>query len=196
MEYNFYGNAPRAAAVKAAVEANGDVFTIWMTRSHPDADFDLTPASARQSAVESGCSGILIEGEIPAMHPDGAGGEKPNPQAVDWVQMIFQLHDLPIYKGVITNFAPFTHHDGAPFPEKAKPLIDAGWSCHPEAYDMNGDPTAWIGRRAFFASQLGWFDTQPALGVYDPPGGGGSLDAYPTRHDYRNWSVWAAENVL
>lgn len=84
------------------------VFTIWLTRP-----FD--GAFARQMAVESQCSGILLEGEIPSTQPE----------AVNWPEVIFHLQDIDIAKGVVTNFAPFVHQDGSPWTEKAQPLIDA-----------------------------------------------------------------------
>lgn len=181
MEYNDYGNAARAPAVKAAVEANGDAFTIWLTR-------DFSAAQARQAAVESGCSGIALEAEIPSENAPGVD----NPQAVNWPEMIFTLKDLPITKAVVTNNAPFVHHDGTPWPEKVAPLVAAGWSCLTEAYDLDGDPTQWIERRDFFAKQCGWQETQPVIGLY----GGRTLADFPTRNQYRNWSAWAAEYVL
>jgi hypothetical protein len=93
---------------------------------------------------------------------------------------------------VITNVSPFIHHDGRPWPELAAPLITDGWACVTECYDMEGDPTKWIERRDFFAKQVGWYVTQPALGVY----GGRTLDDFPTRNDYPNWSVWSADYLL
>lgn len=172
-----FGNQARAPGVKAAVEDEGGVFTIWLTRP-----FD--GASARQAAIESACSGILLEGEIPGHRPE----------AVNWAEVSLMLADLPIHKGVATNFAPFVHGDGTPWPEKARPLIEAGWACLTECYDMGGGlpPEAWPGERNQFAQHLGWVETQPILGIYSPPGGAGSLAAFPTRDRYRNWSVWDA----
>jgi hypothetical protein len=181
MEWNDYENWTRGNEVRAACDAEDLVFTIWLTR-------DFSGAQARQAAIESECVGILLEGEIPAESAPGV----PNPQAVNWADVAFYLSDLPIYKGVVTNMAPFTHHDGTPYPEKAKPLIDAGWSCHTECYDMTGNPATWPEERAFFAKHLGWNTTQPALGAY----GGRTVESFPTRNDYRNWSAWAAEYVL
>jgi hypothetical protein len=181
MEWNDYNNAARNSEVKNAVEAENGVHTIWLTRN-------FSAAQVRQAVVESGCEGVLLEGEIPAESAVGV----PNPQAVNWPEMILYLSDLDVYKGVVTNFAPFTHHDGSPYPEKAAPLIADGWSCHTECYDMDGDPAHWIERRAFFAEQVGWALTQPAIGVY----GGRTMDDFPTFYDYRNGSVWASEYVL
>jgi hypothetical protein len=181
MEFNDYGNAARNDAVKAAVEAESGVHTIWLTRN-------FTPAQVRAAVIASNCTGILLEGEIPAEIAPGV----PNPQAVNWPEVINQLSDLDVAKGVVTNFAPFVHHDGSPWPEMAAPLIADGWACVSECYDMSGDPTKWIERRDFFAKQVGWYVTQPALGVY----GGRTLDDFPTRNDYPNWSVWSADYLL
>lgn len=181
MEWNAYGNAARNTQVKNAVESENGIHTIWLTR-------DFSAPEARQAAVDSQCSGIVLEGEIPAESAPGV----PNPQAVNWPDVIFHLQDLPIFKAVVTNFAPFTHHDGTPYPEKAKPLIDAGWQCLTECYDLKGDPSNWPERRAFFASQVGWAVTQPVLGLYD----GRTFASFPTWQNYRNVSVWAAEYVL
>jgi len=164
-----------------ACAAQGIIFTIWMTR-------DFTAAEARQAVVESQAQGFLAEGEIPAESAPGI----PNAQAQNWSELIFQLSDLQIPKGVVTNFAPFTHHDGTPWADKAKPLIDAGWSCHTECYDLTGDPTQWIPRRDFYAKQLNWPSTQPVLGLY----AGRTFADYPTRNEYANWSVWAAEYLI
>lgn len=185
LDYNAFNNWTRSTQVREACESEGLIYTIWLQRN-------FSATEVRQACVESQCRGFLAEGEIPAESAPGI----PNPQAVNWPELIFELSDLRIYKGVVTNFAPFTHHSGTPYPEKARPLIDDGWSCHTECYDMDGDPQFWIERRDFFAKQLGWPETQPVCGIYAPPGGGGSLDAYPTRHNYRNWSVWAAEYCI
>lgn len=181
MEWNDSNNASRNTQVKNAVESENGIHTIWLTRN-------FSAPEVRQAAVDSGCSGILLEGEIPAESAPGV----PNPQAVNWPDVIFHLADLPIPKGVVTNFSPFTHNDGTPFPEKARPLVEAGWACITECYDMAGDPQHWPERRAAFAAHLGWQVTQPALGTY----GGRTLNSFPTRNNYRNWSVWAAEYVL
>lgn len=181
MEWNQYENWTKNTQIKNAVESENGVHTIWLTRP-------FTAAEVRQAVIESECSGVLLEGEIPAE----SGYNYPNPQAVNWVEMIWALEDLDVAKGVITNFAPFTRYDGSPYPEKSRPLVEAGWSCVTECYDMQGDPTHWIEQRAFFARHLGWDVTQPALGCYD----GRTLQSFPTRDNYFNWSVWAAEYVL
>ena len=146
---------------------------------------DFTPAEALKACVESSCDGFLGEGEIPAE----SAPDTPNPQEQNWPALIAALEPIDIPKGVVTNFAPFTHHDGSPYPEKAKPLIDAGWHCLTECYDLMGDPKLWIERRNFYATaNLGWPRTQPVLGIY----GGRTFDDFPTRDNYENWSVWDA----
>lgn len=149
---------------------------------------NFSAAEALQACVDSQAAGFLAEGEIPAESAPGV----PNAQAQNWPELITLLHDLPIFKGVVTNFAPFTHHDGSPFPEKSAPLIANGWSCHSECYDLSGDPTLWIERRKFFAGQLGWAETQPAVGLF----AGRTWADFPTFGKYRNGSVWAAEYLI
>lgn len=180
-----FGNEARGPALRAAAEAHGGLYTVWLTRP-----FD--GAFARQVAIESGCSGIILEGEIPGHRPE----------AVNWAEVDLMLKDLKVPGtntklplAVATNFAPFVHDDGSPWPEKARPLVEGGWACLTEAYDMGQTgipPALWPAERAQFARHLGWHETQPILGIYGPPGGGGSLDAFPTRHSYRNWSIWDA----
>jgi hypothetical protein len=166
---------------------------------------NFTAAEALQAVVDSQADGFSAEAEIPSELGDGT----PNPQAQNWPDLIQSLADLPIRKGVMTNFAPFVHgrtdvpptdptYNGKPWPEKAKPLIDAGWHCLTEAYDLDGDPAIWPARRAQFAAHLGWNITQPGLGVGfgGVPSGQAGIDSYPTRGDYPNWWVWDAGNIL
>lgn len=174
-EWNDFGNEARGPAVKAACDTYGLVFTIWLKRP-------FTAAEALQAVVESQCEGFIAEAEIPAHRPE----------AQNWPELIHALSDVDIPKAVATNFAAFVHEDGKPWPEKARPLIEDGWSCMTECYDLGGDPAQWPERRAFFATHLGWNDTQPILGAY----GGRTIESFPTRDNYRNWSVWDAGSVL
>lgn len=181
MEWNDYGNYNRSAAMKQACESTGLVYTIWLTRN-------FTAAEVRQACVESGAAGVSLEAEIPAENAPGV----PNPQAVNWPEVIFELSDLNIYKAVVTNFAPFVHADGSPWPEKAAPLIKAGWRCMTECY-LGEAPMATPENTNWYATvNLGWSETQPVLGIY----GGKTFADYPTRNNYRNWSVWDAGSVL
>lgn len=147
------------------------VFTIWLTRP-----FDA--AFARQRAVESQAAGILLEGEIP---PD-------RPESVNWPDVIFNLADLDIAKGVVTNFAPFVDASGALRPDKAKPLVDAGYACVTENF-ISETPNATPHRTAFTASQLGWKRTQPMIE-------GWHIADYGDLSGFANVSHWDAGNVL
>lgn len=180
MEWNDYNNHVRGPAMKQACEAHGLIFTIWLTRP-------FTPEYVRQVCIESETAGILLEAEIPAENSDGS----PKPESVNWAEVVFHTKDLPIYKGVATNFAPYTHHDGSPYPAKAKPLVDAGWACLTECY-LGESPGSTPEAMDFFATHLGWVETQPIIGIY----GGKTWSDYPTRNNYRNWSVWDAGSVL
>lgn len=177
LEYNDFDNAPRASAVKAACDANGLVFTIWMTRT-------FTAAQARQACIETGAAGFIAEAEIPAEDAPGI----PKPEAQNWPELIWALQDLPIYKAVATNFAPFVYHNGTPYPEKSLPLVEANWKCITECY-LSEAPNSTPENQAFFANHLGWAITQPVIGLY----GGKTFADYPTRDNYPNWSVWDAE---
>jgi hypothetical protein len=182
LEYNDYGNAARVAEYRQACADEDVIFTIWMTRN-------FSAAEALQACVESQADGFLAEAEIAAEIATGV----PNPQAQNWPELIHALKDIPIYKGVVTNFAPFLFHDGTPNRDKAKPLIDAGWSCHTECYDRFGDPTTWIDSSDWFAKvHLGWPRTQPAVGLF----AGRTWASFPQFDQYANGSVWAAEYLI
>lgn len=148
------------------------VFTVWLTRP-----FDA--ALARQAAVESQCEGIILEGEIPAHRPE----------AVNWPEVIFQLSDLDIPKAVVSNFAPFVHEDGTPWPEKAKPLIDDGWAYISENF-ITESPGSLPALTDDYATRvLGWPETQPMVE-------GWHLEDYGDLSRYRNVSHWDAGSVL
>lgn len=158
------------------------IFTIWLTRP-----FD--GAFARQMAVETGCQGILLEGEIPSESMNWDTGQpEPRPEAVNWPEVIFHLQDLDIAKGVVTNFAPFVHWNGALWPEKAKPLVDAGYACVTENF-ISESPNSVPANTHFTASQLGWKRTQPMVE-------GWRLAEYGDLSGYPNVSHWDAGNVL
>lgn len=181
LEWNDFGNSSRSSAVKQACINNNLIYTIWMTRN-------FTAAEARQAVVESGASGFLAEAEIPPENSPGV----PNPQEQNWPELIFELSDINIFKGIVTNFAPFVYAGGLPWPEKAAPLINDGWHCLTECY-LSESPNSTPERTDFYAKvNLGWPETQPVLGLY----GGKTFADYPTRNNYRNWSVWSANSVL
>ncbi len=72
------------------------------------------------------------------------------------------------------------------------PLVADGWACLTENY-LGEAPNATIENTDWYAKTfLGWPETQPVIGIY----GGATFDDYPTRDEYRNWSVWDAGNVL
>lgn len=125
---------------------------------------------------------MICEAEIPGWVPE----------AVDWPAVIQATSDLNIHKAVCTNFAAFVDQDGLPDPSKSQPLVDAGWACMTECY-LSEAPNATPENTDFYArSHLGWTETQPVLGLY----GGKTWSDYPTRDNYRNWSVWDAGEVL
>lgn len=158
------------------------IFTIWLTRP-----FDA--AFARQMAIESGCQGIILEGEIPSEWFNPAtGAVEPRPEAVNWPEVIFHLQDLDIAKAVVTNFAPFVHHDGTLWPQKAAPLIAAGYACITENF-ISESPNSIPSRTNFTAHQLGWSRTQPMIE-------GWRISEYGDLSGYANVSHWDAGNVL
>jgi hypothetical protein len=148
------------------------IFTVWLTRP-----FD--GATARQAAIESGCQGIILEGEIPSHRPE----------AVNWSEVTFMLSDLAIPKAIVTNFAPFVKQDGSPWPEKAAPLVDAGWACITENF-VTETPTATPARTDFYATQnLGWAETQPMIEAWH-------IEDYGDLSRFSNVSHWDAGNIL
>lgn len=71
--------------------------------------------------------------------------------------------------GIVTNFSTITR-------ERAKPLIQAGITCLPEAY-QNENPNQTPDNMYNIARNLGWSDAQPVAGVY--PVGGVQPPPYP-----------------
>lgn len=178
-----FGHQQRATVPAYRQACEGKlIYTIWLTRP-----FD--GAFARQMALESGAAGILLEGEIPSewVNPE-TGNVEPKPDAVNWPEVIFHLQDLDIAKGVVTNFAPFVHHDGSLWPEKARPLIQAGWSCITENF-ISESPNSTPANTDFLARQLGWPRTQPMVE-------GWRLPEYGDLSGFVNVSHWDAGNVL
>lgn len=148
------------------------VFCVWLTRP-----FDA--AYVRQVAIESGCQGIILEAEIPAHRP-----EAPN-----WADVTFALRDLNIPKAIAATVGPFIHEDGSPWPEKAKPLVDDGWTFISQCF-ISENPSSTPANMDFYATRhLGFPFTQPILE-------GWNLPAYGDVSRYPNVSHWDAGNVL
>jgi hypothetical protein len=171
-----------APAYRQECANQGLIFTIWLTRPF-QADY------ARQAAIESGCQGILLEGEVPSesVNPD-TGQVEPRPEAVNWASVVLFLQDLDIAKGVVTNFAPFVHADGTLWPEKARPLVQAGYACVTENF-ISESPNSTPANTDFVARQLGWARTQPMIE-------GWRIPEYGDLSGYANVSHWDAGNVL
>lgn len=100
------------------------------------------------------------------------------------VNAIGRLPDIP--KAVITNLNPL--NDGTDYlPQKAAPLIEAGYRCLTECYLGEG-PTFTPERMHFAATvKLGWPDAQPCFGIYNKP-----LNDYLPWMEGA-WSVYLAE---
>ena len=97
-------------------------------------------------------------------------------------------------KAIITNFTPMTDGQGVPQPEKAAPLIEAGWECLTECYmgEPNGASLNPDSMNFRATQQLGWPRSQPVFGVYNYPLSG--YQPYMTR--FPAYGVYLAENVL
>lgn len=177
-QWNDYGNAARGPALRAACDKYGLVFTIWLTRP-----FDAS--SVRQALLASEADGLSLEAEIPGHVPE----------AVDWRAVVDAVADINVPKSVVTNFAPFVVQVNGQFvPDAsiARPLVENGWACLTECY-LGEAPQATPENTDWYAkTHLGWAETQPVIGVY----GGATWGSYPTRDNYRNWSVWDAGEVL
>ena len=182
--------------MREAVEAHGDVFTIWLTR-------DFTGADLRAAVLDCGASGVIAEGEVPA-YSQG----QPNPQAPDWQEVADSVDDLDIHKAVATSWSPFQGPTGLPVAELAAPLIRAGWHVQPYCYAPE-HPGITPEHGAMYAQHYtheaaptaldpgqGWYHTEPVFGCYRGIGGPWRIEDYETRDNYRGWSAWAAEYVL
>lgn len=96
---------------------------------------------------------------------------------------------MNIPKAVVSNFAPFVHHDGKPWPEKAKPLIDDGWAFISECF-LTEAPNATPAKMDWFAkAKLHWPETQPMIEAWH-------IADYGDLSMFRNVSHWDAGNVL
>lgn len=79
----------------------------------------------------------------------------------------------------VTNFSTITR-------DKAKVLIDAGFTCLPEAY-TNENPNQTPDSVDRIARNLGWPTSQPVAGVYPVNG---------VYADYSKWSSWPLADYL
>jgi len=135
-------------------------------------------AAARQAAILSDCKGIILEGEIPGHRPE----------AVNWVEVIYHLGDLDIPKAVVSNFAPFVTETGLPDPDKAAPLIEAGWSYISENF-ITESPNSTPERTDWYAkNNLGWAATQPMIEAWH-------IADYGDLSKFKNVSHWDAGNI-
>jgi len=105
-------------------------------------------------------------------------------------QMPSWMDDIP--KAVVTTFVPL--RDGfVPLPEKAQPLIDAGFACLTEC-DMPANPNQSPPRMDFSAQTLGWDYSIP--GFYCQNGFRPETH-YAEWMDWQwGWWTWLAEYVL
>ena len=148
------------------------LWTVWLTRP-----FDA--AYCRQVAIESGCAAIALEAEIPAHRP-----EAPN-----WAEVDFMLKDLPIRKAILATVSPFQHVDGTPWPEKAKPLVDGGWTFISQCF-LSESPNSHPDNLNFYATRHLGFPSTQALVEADNLAAYGDLSRYP------NLLHWDAGDVL
>jgi hypothetical protein len=177
-------------AFKAAMKAQGIIFTCWMTRH-------FTPQLVRQYVTEFEPDGIILEAEVPSEWWNPATGDvEPKPEAVDWVDVIFHLADIDIPKAVVSNFAPFVHADdkdtepieSLPWPEKAKPLVDDGWAYISECF-ITESPNATPANTDWYAkTKLGWPRTQPMIEAWH-------VADYGDLSGFQNVSHWDLGNV-
>jgi hypothetical protein len=81
------------------------------------------------------------------------------------------------------------HADGAPWPEKARPLIAAGWAYISENF-VTESPVSTPERTDFYAkTALGWPETQPMIEAWH-------VEDYGDLSRFRNVSHWDAGSVL
>jgi hypothetical protein len=97
-------------------------------------------------------------------------------------------------RAILTNFTPMTDGQGVPQPDKAKPLIDAGYDCLTECYMGEPNGASLNPEQMNFRAtvQLGWQRSQPVFGVYNKP-----LSEYAQQ--IQNWpahGLYLAEYVL
>lgn len=106
----------------------------------------------------------------------------------DYTGCINAINRLPaIPRAVITNFNPLSDASGAYLPDKAAPIINAGFRCLTEAY-LGTSSNLTPDRLHFTATQkLGWPDSQPVFGLFNS-----SLDMY-SEWMQGGWSTYLGE---
>lgn len=142
LELDDYGNDQRWGPFRHACHAEGILAGPWFTGGNISA----TPADADFTIAE-------VESEDDRLN---AINSAPSVSSV-----------MP--KAVITNFTPMTDGQGVPQPEKAAPLIAAGYECLTESYmgDSPGMNPHDMNHRA--TVQLGWPRSQPVYGIWNKP---------------------------
>ena len=133
LEHDDFGNAARWPDFKDACYAHGLLAGVWMTDSW--------------NLVNCPVDAQFVIGEIES-EGDRQGA----------INAIGKLPEIP--KAVLISGTAFSDPLGAPQPDKAKPLIDAGYSCLVEVYP---DETNEAPQMAFLAQQLGWPSSQPVF---------------------------------
>ena len=144
LELDDYNNAPRWPDFSWECRQKGVIPGIWVTEG---AAINRTPADAEFAIAE-------LEG----------------PGDYDGIIAAIDGKTLPSCSlAVITNFnVPLVSQQGVPQPDKAKPLIDAGFTCITEAY-LGDNPQATPDALDRAARVLGWGTSQPCFGVYNSP---------------------------
>lgn len=136
----------------------------------------------RREGMLAGCW-FTQGGSLYLAPPDSdlAIAEIEGPGDYDGVAYVIAQGQLPkVPLAAVTNFASFTY-------ERARLLIDAGFTCLPEAYmneNVNHTPTA----MDYTARNLGWPTSQPVAGVY--PVGGQPVPSYAA------WADWPLVDYL
>jgi hypothetical protein len=106
----------------------------------------------------------------------------------DYDGIVSAINDLALPDcslAVCTNFnIPLTDPQGVPQPDKAKILIDAGFTCLTECY-LGDNPNATPDRLDWTAWRLGWPASQGVAGVYNSP-----ISAYD------EWKDWPLADYL
>lgn len=162
LELDDHNNAPRWHDFRLACHSQGILAGPWFTNG---GNVALTPVDADFTIAE-------LEG----------------PQDYDGI--ISALPNVPnIPRAIVTNFgSPLSDARGQYHPEKAKPLVDAGWRCLTECY-ISDNSNATPDNQDYIARKLGWPSSQPVFGTY----GSTSLDYYKPWFGWSGWSVYLAE---